>query len=85
MPNGDPRDRFFYPTLTLMIDSYNLEIMQAASLELYYPGSKQHRHCAESLVYGFDVHMQQIKFSQDKPNITVYSTGTVKPVLSGHS
>ena len=24
MPNGDPRDRFFYPTLTLMIDSYNL-------------------------------------------------------------
>ena len=24
MPNGDPRDGFFYPTLTLMIDSYNL-------------------------------------------------------------
>ena len=23
MPNGDPRDGFFYPTLTLMIDSYN--------------------------------------------------------------
>ena len=22
MPIGDPRDRFFYPTLTLMIDSY---------------------------------------------------------------
>ena len=22
MPNGDPWDRFFYPTLTLMIDSY---------------------------------------------------------------
>ena len=22
MPNGDPRDRFFYPTLTFMIDSY---------------------------------------------------------------
>ena len=22
MPNGDPRDGFFYPTLTLMIDSY---------------------------------------------------------------
>ena len=22
MPNGDPRDRIFYPTLTLMIDSY---------------------------------------------------------------
>ena len=22
MPNGYPRDRFFYPTLTLMIDSY---------------------------------------------------------------
>ena len=25
MPNGDPRDGFFYPTLTLMIDSYILE------------------------------------------------------------
>ena len=23
MPNGDPRDGLFYPTLTLMIDSYN--------------------------------------------------------------
>ena len=23
MPNGNPRDGFFYPTLTLMIDSYN--------------------------------------------------------------
>ena len=22
MPNGDPLDRFFYPTLTLMIDPY---------------------------------------------------------------
>ena len=26
MPTGDPRDRFFYHTLSLMIDSYNLEI-----------------------------------------------------------
>ena len=25
MPNGDPQDEFFYPTLTLMIDSYNLD------------------------------------------------------------
>ena len=24
MPNGDPRDGFFYPTLKLMIDSYNV-------------------------------------------------------------
>ena len=24
MPNSDPQDRFFYPTLTLMIDSYIL-------------------------------------------------------------
>ena len=24
MPNGDPRDRFFFPTHTLMIDSYFL-------------------------------------------------------------
>ena len=28
MPNGDPRDRFFYPTLTLMIDSYIISIFQ---------------------------------------------------------
>ena len=25
MPIGDPRDGFFYPTLILMIDTYNLE------------------------------------------------------------
>ena len=24
MPNGDPRDRFFYPTLILSIESYNI-------------------------------------------------------------
>ena len=24
MPNGDPREGFFFPTLTLLIDSYNL-------------------------------------------------------------
>ena len=24
MPNRDPRDGFFYPTLTLMLDSYNV-------------------------------------------------------------
>ena len=23
MPNSDPRDGFFYPTLTILIDSYN--------------------------------------------------------------
>ena len=23
MPNGDPRDGFFYPTIKIMIDSYN--------------------------------------------------------------
>ena len=29
MTNGDPRDGFFYPTLILMIDSYN---------QRFYPG-----------------------------------------------
>ena len=24
MPNGDPRDGFFFPTLTLVIDSYTI-------------------------------------------------------------
>ena len=27
MPIGDPQDRFFYPTLTLGIDSYNLTLV----------------------------------------------------------
>ena len=26
IPNGGPQDRFFYPTLTLMIDPYNIDI-----------------------------------------------------------
>ena len=26
MPNCDPQDGFFYPTLTLMIDSYSLSV-----------------------------------------------------------
>ena len=26
MPNGDPQDGLFYPTLTLMMDSYNIKI-----------------------------------------------------------
>ena len=26
MPNRDPQDGFFYPTLTLMIDSYNRHV-----------------------------------------------------------
>ena len=29
MPNGDPLDRFFYPTLTLMIDFYAVPITTA--------------------------------------------------------
>ena len=35
MPNSDPRDRFFYPTLTLIIDSYNpaITIQQAQDRE----------------------------------------------------
>ena len=28
MPNGDPRDGFFFSTLTLMIDSYILRLGQ---------------------------------------------------------
>ena len=37
MPNGDPRDRFFYPTLTLMIDSYtpSLVLVQPRKTRLY--------------------------------------------------
>ena len=31
MPNGHPRDEFFYPTLTLMIDPYSLVLVLAAA------------------------------------------------------
>ena len=31
MSNGDPRDGFFYPTVTIMVDSNNLETCQLAS------------------------------------------------------
>ena len=34
MPNGDPQDVFFYPTLTFMIDSYNIqEITRTAKMD----------------------------------------------------
>ena len=34
MPNGDPRDGFFYSTLTLMIDSYKTAPQKTADLGL---------------------------------------------------
>ena len=44
MPNGDPRDGFFYPILTLVIDSYImtrssvlLHVHHAASLKITVP------------------------------------------------
>ena len=33
MPIGDPRDGFFYPTLTLMIDTYNLKCLKQRKLQ----------------------------------------------------
>ena len=32
MPNGDPRDKFFYPNLTLIIDSYIIWMWEEISL-----------------------------------------------------
>ena len=41
MPKGDPRDRFFSPTLTLMIDSYSLgkprDAKWRSSGQIFYP------------------------------------------------
>ena len=34
MPNGDPRDRFFYPTLTLMIDPFNIGRIRVNALKI---------------------------------------------------
>ena len=31
MPKGDPRDRLFYPILTLMVDSHNILKQQKAT------------------------------------------------------
>ena len=37
MPIGDPRDRFFYPTLTLMIDSYFLsQLLKTSGIFIHY-------------------------------------------------
>ena len=36
MPNGDPRDKFFYPTLTLIVDSYILLEQSAFILILFF-------------------------------------------------
>ena len=41
MPNVDPRDRFFYPTLTLMIETYNIVLYTV-------PGSDSDMETSES-------------------------------------
>ena len=33
LPNGDPRDGFFYPTLTLMIDSKSIRLLFASTTQ----------------------------------------------------
>ena len=35
MPIGDPRDGFFYPSLTLMIDSYTLKWVKATEIPIW--------------------------------------------------
>ena len=50
MPNGDPRDGFFDPTLTLMIDSYNLDLSQ-----LRQDGLDQ-----------ITISMQSVRFTEDR-------------------
>ena len=39
MPNGDPLDGFFYPTLTLLIDSYRTYLCLGHILQSYHYGS----------------------------------------------
>ena len=39
MQIGDPWDRFFYPTLTLMIDSYILsQLLKTSGIFIHYAG-----------------------------------------------
>ena len=41
MPNGDPQDGFFYPPLTLLMDSYRI-LLQASFNPLYTCDSNMH-------------------------------------------
>ena len=59
MQNGDPRDGLFYPTLTLMMDSYNLGWLRTSragvpcdAFHLYYICTNKellHKICARCL------------------------------------
>ena len=42
MPNGDPPYGFFYPSLTLMMDSYNT--LREKSLAIYFGDSQFRRN-----------------------------------------
>ena len=43
MPNGDPRDGFFYPTLTLMIHSYNVDLSDKQETPEEVQATEAHR------------------------------------------
>ena len=52
MPNGDPRDGFFYPTLTLMIDSYNVELPESVSSSVLCVCDQwSHCYCSPTMRY----------------------------------
>ena len=43
LPISDPQNRFFYPTLTLMMDSYNLILLTIKPFqEIVFPGLISH-------------------------------------------
>ena len=63
MPKGDPRDGFFYPTLTLMIDSYNLQqdlesIMNDKTKVSHVPAINRTRMATLS-IYIFSISLMQ--------------------------
>ena len=81
MPNGDPWDSFFYPTLTLMIDSYTLVsvmvlITQATIvwLSISFPshGLITSVVCT-NVLYGLAFHLHN-----DWPSLVLYMRGSRK-------
>ena len=43
MPNCDPRDRFFFPTLTLVMNSYNMYMYETRREQTDYVACEQQK------------------------------------------
>ena len=86
MPIRDPCDRFFYPTLTLMTDSYI--VCTYSNVSCLHPvmlGIKEILFEWMSLKYKIDTYCKFRNFQENFVFTNSVKRHTVKPVLSGHS